>query len=78
MWHSQANAMKNYGLKVYIVSPEPVWKLKEKLSKDNEDLFYIYNGISGYFPYTDIFTGDPILYKPIKDYFNKSFFGIDK
>lgn len=69
-----ADAVKNHGLKIYILSPGSIQKLKEKLSENCEDFFNIYNGISGYFPYTEILTGDPVLDKPIKEYFNNVFF----
>ena len=74
-------AVKNHGLKIYILSPEPLKKLKEentKLSEKSEDLINIYKGISGCFPYTEILSGDFDSYQTIKRYFNSVFFGKNK
>lgn len=73
-----SNAVKNHELKVYILSSGSIQKLKEKLSENCEDFINIYNGISGYFPYTEILTGDSDLDKPIKEYFKSVFFDNDK
>ncbi|KKH45720.1 SIR2 family protein [Methanosarcina sp. 1.H.A.2.2] len=72
--HVISNAVENHGLKIYILSPGSIEKLKQRLSENYEDFINIYNGISGYFPYTEILTGDPVLDKPIREYFNNVFF----
>jgi len=82
-----SEALKNNGLKIYILSPESIEKLRERLfnndesqndksqttPKERENLSTIYYGISGYFPYTEILTGDSVLDKPIIDNFKDTF-----
>jgi len=85
-----SNAVKNHELKIYVLSPGSIEELKKNIkelnkkilensdnqivSEKHKNLTIIYNGISGYFPYTEILTGDPILDKPIKEYFKSVFF----
>lgn len=72
-----ANAVKNHGLKIYILSPEPLKtfnKESSELSEKSDDLIDIYNGISGCFPYTEILKEDLDSYQTIRKYFNNVFF----
>jgi hypothetical protein len=73
-----ANAVKNHGLKIYILSPEPLKtfnKESSELSEKSDDLIDIYNGISGCSPYTKILKEDLDSYQTIRRYFNNVFFG---
>ncbi|MCC4768379.1 hypothetical protein FXW07_17690 [Methanosarcina sp. DH1] len=85
--HVISDSIANHGLKIYILSPGSIEKLKDKITKDSENsitleehenLVTIYKGISGYFPYTEIFTGNDTLDKPIKEYFKSVFLDDDK
>jgi hypothetical protein len=69
--------VKDNGLKIYILSPESLQELKKKLPKSCEDFINIYNGISGYFPYTEILTGDIDTDRTIRKYVYNVFFGSD-
>lgn len=56
-----SNAVKNNGLRIYVLSPESPKKLKEKLCAGRNSLegMNIWNGISGYFQHMDdILLGD--------------------
>ena len=46
-----SNGIEQYGLKLYIISPEPIGSFNEKL-KEKYLGTNILKGISGYFPYT--------------------------
>lgn len=52
-----AEAARVYGLKIYVISPSPADKFKNKLIKEKKIGEDILQGISGYFPYklTEIF-----------------------
>lgn len=80
-----SDAVKNYLLRIYILSPESPEKLKEKLYEKSkklkeqsydkfEDPINIWQGISGYFQCIDILLGDDIEHQTLKKYFNDVFF----
>lgn len=75
--HVISSAVKDNGLKIYILSPESLQELKKKLPESCEDFINIYNGISGYFPYTEILTGDIDTDRTIRKYVYNVFFGSD-
>lgn len=54
-----SDAVRNHGLKIYIISPESPKDLQKRLS-DKEQGELIWKGISGYYPYSlkDIYSGD--------------------
>lgn len=72
-----SNAMKNYGLRIYVISPYKPEDFKEKLCEKPGPGINIWKGISGYFQYSlkEIFSEDTRKNKAIKQHFYDIFFG---
>lgn len=72
-----SNAVKNYGLRIYVISPDKPEDFKKKLCEKPGLGIDIWKGISGYFQYSlkEIFSEDTRKNKAIKQHFYDIFFG---
>ncbi len=74
-----SNAVKNHGLKIYILSPESPKSFKEKLCDGcgkSKDIINIWNGVSGYFQCVeDVLLKDTYGNQSEKEHFYNVFFG---
>jgi hypothetical protein len=74
-----SKAIKDHGLKLYILSPQSPEKLKKELyeePKKSEDTITIWNGISGYFQCVeDVLLKDFNGNQVVKEHFYNVFFG---